>query len=337
MTLAGGRRPRVVALLLGLVAVAVAVVVGLTSPWSVVPEGLPGVAGERTAERADPGDPCVGPGALVDDNDCGSIQGDGPLLAPPDAVKAQLKDRLLQRCQASIAGTELRQCIIGEVADPRETVALVGDSHAISLLRAADELGKRRGWRVVVHGKGSCPSTDAHRTLAGETGPARSDACRAYNTAVDRALLGDPAVTRVIATSYTSRYGWLPFAGATGTAAGQKGFAARFDRWRDAGKEVVVIADVPSPRKGLSAPACVAANPAPSDACTMPRAEAVGEDLAVTAARSLGLRVVDLTDLFCDSTTCYARVGDTIVYRDTDHLSFEYARLLAPFIDQRLG
>ena len=47
--------------------------------------------------------------------------------------------------------------------------------------------------------------------------------------------------------------------------------------------------------------------------------------------------MVDLTDLFCDATTCFSQVGDVIVYKDRSHVSNDYARLLAPFVDQRLG
>ncbi|PRY55880.1 hypothetical protein BCF74_12157 [Knoellia remsis] len=315
----------------------VGTVVGCTGSPAADPRESSATAATNSTATPDPDDPCLGPRSLVPANSCDPVQGDGPLLASPQSVSAQLKDPLLQRCQASIAGTELRDCVLGTTASPRETVALVGDSHAISLLRTFDELGKRRGWKVIVHGKGSCPSSDAVRTLPTEATPERRNACHAYNRAVDAALLADRSVTRIFATSYTARYGWLPLGGATGAAAGEKGFTTRFERWRRAGKQVVVIADVPTPKKGVSMPDCVAANPGPSDACTTPRAEAVVPDLAVTAARALGITVVDLTDLFCDDTTCYGLVGDTIVYRDTDHLAFEYAALLAPYLDERLG
>lgn len=334
------------------VAVALATVVALASgcgAGSDEPSDSPTAPTRATSRTSAPpaptptqpphtaGDPCVGPGALVPANDCDSVQGTGPLVASPADMKAQLKDALLQKCQASIAGTELRDCVLGDTTAPTETVALVGDSHAISFLRMADALGKRRGWKVVVHGKGSCPSSDAVRTLAAETAPARRTACQTYNRTVDAVLLEDRTITRVLASSYTARYGWLPFAGATDDAAGVKGFATRFARWKKAGKKVTVIADVPSPREGLSVPECVASHPDPGDSCTTPRAEAVPVDLAVTAARSAGVQVVDLTDLFCDARTCFGRVGDVIVYRDTDHLSFEYSAMLAPFVDERLG
>jgi hypothetical protein len=199
-----------------------------------------------------------------------------------------------------------------------------------------DELGKRRGWKVVVHTKGSCPSNDAARVLPTETSGERQASCTAYNEAVDKAILADRSISLVLATSFTRAYDWSGGDGAKGPAAGEAGFASRFERWSEAGKDVVVIADVPAPAAGL-VPDCIAGNSEDPSACAMPRDEAVVPDIAVAAARSDGLRTIDLTDLFCDDTTCYSQVGDVIVYKDRSHLSTEYSRLLAPFVDERLG
>ena len=46
------------------------------------------------------------------------------------------------------------------------------------------------------------------------------------------------------------------------------------------------------------------------------------------------MRLLDLTDQFCDSRWCYAVVGDVIVYRDYSHLSDEYSALLAPYLSR---
>ena len=42
------------------------------------------------------------------------------------------------------------------------------------------------------------------------------------------------------------------------------------------------------------------------------------------------MSVIDLTDRLCDTSWCYARIGSLAVYRDANHVSLEYARLLAP-------
>jgi hypothetical protein len=203
------------------------------------------------------------------------------------------------------------------------------------MLPTVDELGKRRGWKVVVHTKGSCPSTDARRTVAGETSDERQKSCVAYNEAVDKAILADRSISQVLATSYTRAYGWEGADGSAGAAAGRAGFTSRYERWVDAGKAVTVITDVPA-TAGDPVPSCIAQHLQDPDACAVARAEAVVPDLNVAAASAAKLPVVDLTDLFCDADTCFSQVGDVIVYRDRSHLSIEYATMLAPFLDSRL-
>ena len=55
-----------------------------------------------------------------------------------------------------------------------------------------------------------------------------------------------------------------------------------------------------------------------------------------TAAANLGVQLVDLTDRVCTSDVCPAVVGEILVWRGANHLTATYARLLAPYLDQRL-
>ena len=48
------------------------------------------------------------------------------------------------------------------------------------------------------------------------------------------------------------------------------------------------------------------------------------------------VHLIDLTDRFCDRTTCYPVVGDLIVYGDTSHLTTDYAEALAPYLSERV-
>jgi len=316
--------------------VGMAVVVGSTATWSTALERREASARQDAADRLTGGDKCIGPGALVSANDCGPVAGDGPLVAPPEVVIVQNEEPLLRRCQQSLGGAGLLDCVVGDPSGRNGTVALVGDSHAGAFVPMVDELGKRRGWKVVVHTKGSCPSNDAARVLPTETSGERQASCTAYNEAVDKVVLEDPSISLVLATSYTRAYDWLGADGAKGAAAGEAGFASRFTRWSKAGKDVAVIADVPATAGGV-VPTCIAANPDDPQKCAVPRSRAVVPDLAVTAAKDANVPVIDLTDLFCDATSCFSRVGDVIVYKDRSHLSTEYSKLLAPFVDQRLG
>ncbi|KGN41115.1 hypothetical protein N801_09090 [Knoellia aerolata DSM 18566] len=312
-----------------------ALVVGFTTAWGTSLERREAVAAQQTKERLAVADRCLGPGALVEANDCGPVAGDGPLVAPVESVLAQVRDPRIRACQQTLESPAILDCVVGDPSGSKGTIALVGDSHAGALLPMADELGKRRGWKVVVHTKGSCPSTDALRVLDVETSDERQESCAAYNAAVDEAILGDESISMVIASSFTRAYRWEGLGGATGAEAGKAGFSRRYDRWVDAGKDVRVISDVPA-TSGELVPGCIAANPTAPEKCAVPRGTAVVEDLAVTAARAADIPVIDLTDLFCDQTSCYARVGDVIVYKDSSHLSTEYSTMLATHVEVRL-
>lgn len=317
-------------------AVGMAVVVGLTSMWSLALDRREASAAQRAEHRLANGDRCLGPGALVAANDCASIAGEGPLVTPPEVVLSEIKDPRMRRCQQSLGSAVLLDCVVGDPAGKNGTIALVGDSHAGAFVPMVDELGKRRGWKVIVHTKGSCPSTDATRVLAAETSDERQASCTAYNAAVDKQLLADPSISLILASSYTRAYEWKGAGAATGPKAAQAGFTSRFERWTAAGKDVRVIVDVPATAGDL-VPSCIAINADDPQKCAVPRAKAVVEDLAATAARAAGVPVIDLTDLFCDDSSCFSQVGDVIVYKDRSHLSTEYSTLLAPFVDQRLG
>ena len=51
------------------------------------------------------------------------------------------------------------------------------------------------------------------------------------------------------------------------------------------------------------------------------------EQAATTGA---GGHYADLTDLFCTPERCPMIVGNTLVFRDDNHVTTEYAQLLAP-------
>jgi hypothetical protein len=80
-------------------------------------------------------------------------------------------------------------------------------------------------------------------------------------------------------------------------------------------------------------PACLSGHLDDATACAPARADAVSragvaaEQAAVTGA---GGHYADLTDLFCTPERCPMIVGNTLVFRDDNHVTTEYARLLAP-------
>ena len=147
-----------------------------------------------------------------------------------------------------------------------------------------------------------------------------------------RERLTTTEITDIFVSAY-SAYDWDSRPGHELDDPGVEGFAGAWARLTDAGHRVYVLADPPSP--GGDAPNCLAQNPDDFAACTVPRDQALPEDVqiaAVEAAADPQVHLIDLTEAFCDDSTCYPVVGNVIVYRDYSHLSVEYAQLLAPLI-----
>jgi hypothetical protein len=219
------------------------------------------------------------------------------------------------------------------------TVALVGDSHAGALMPLMDRLGKQLGWDVIASTMASCPATSARRVLHNETNDQRQVACEAFNAKVDRQILDNPAITDVFVASFTSAYAWDNIPGSTLANPGVDGFQTTWKRWTVAGKRVHVLRDVPSTGH-RAIPSCLELARSHPETCARARSEALPEDLAATAARAMGnpsVSVLDLTPQFCNATTCFAQIGNVIVYHDTSHLSVEYSELLAPFVAKQLA
>ncbi|WP_449374710.1 SGNH hydrolase domain-containing protein [Arthrobacter psychrolactophilus] len=109
--------------------------------------------------------------------------------------------------------------------------------------------------------------------------------------------------------------------------------------WQKAGKRVVVFDDVPR-TNGQYIPTCLESNPSDPLKCASPISQALPENMNLTKAAEQmsghGVTRIKLRDYFCDVTLCYPVVGSVIVYRDYSHVSADYARALAPFIEAQL-
>jgi hypothetical protein len=48
------------------------------------------------------------------------------------------------------------------------------------------------------------------------------------------------------------------------------------------------------------------------------------------------VHLVDLSDYFCDATTCFPAAGNLMIYRDDNHITATYMRTLAPMLEREL-
>ena len=120
--------------------------------------------------------------------------------------------------------------------------------------------------------------------------------------------------------------------------AGVEGFSLRWAEVEALGTKVIALIDNPLPSADIDD--CVGKNLSDLSRCALRRSSAVGGSgapaLLAAAAKTPGVDVVDLTDYFCDATTCPAVIGNVIVYRGGYHLTDTYIRTLAPILAWRL-
>ncbi|TDE96136.1 acyltransferase [Occultella glacieicola] len=274
---------------------------------------------------------CFGPAAIAAPDACGSVIGAGPVNPPPEVVAEQNSEPRFPDCQTSLASAALRSCTIGSSdPDPERVIAMIGDSHGTQWFTALDALGRERNWQVRTYTKSSCPPTNALRGLPSEQTGEAQQLCTEWLAAVNADLAAHPEITDIVTTAYSSAYTYESAPGEDYADPASDGYADVWSQWIEQGHPVHVIAAVPR-TQGENVPDCLATAQVPID-CATDRADAVPADPLVAAADSAGANLIDLTDHFCDETTCYPVIGDVIVYRDYSHISAEYSVALVPFL-----
>ena len=84
-----------------------------------------------------------------------------------------------------------------------------------------------------------------------------------------------------------------------------------------------------------SVPTCLSGHLDDAAACAPTRSVAVNDGgIAAEKAATTGSGgyYADLTDLFCVPDRCPVIVGNTLVFRDDNHVTTEYAQLLTPVV-----
>jgi hypothetical protein len=102
---------------------------------------------------------------------------------------------------------------------------------------------------------------------------------------------------------------------------------------RATGAAVLVLGPVPSPHRNV--PTCLSDHLDSAASCGLDRvavldAEGIAAEEAATVAA--GGRYADLSALFCAADRCPVVAGDQLVFRDDNHITVEYASVLAPVI-----
>ena len=249
-------------------------------------------------------------------------------LEPPLAeTTAELQAMLFHGCLLDRFQVAQPECALGDTASTARAV-LVGDSHAMMWVPAFQQIAEQRHWRLEILGKATCPLMDV--PIQG----AASMHCDQWRAQILARLRAEHP--RLVVVSMWRGYG--------PSYDKIRGFTAYDPVWissltrlvqqlRGTGAQVLVLGPIPDPRAVV--PICVSAHLDDATACSPPKSAAVnesgiaGESAATEAA---GGHYADVTGLFCTPDRCPVIVGNSLVYVDWNHVTLEYARLLAPVI-----
>jgi hypothetical protein len=220
-----------------------------------------------------------------------------------------------------------RLCNMG-VEDGDRTLVLIGDSHARAWIPAFNLINEEGGWQAYYLVKPQC--TAAHVPVASTRSTEVFEACSEFQDwVIEQVEDLDPDLV-VVASSppvngvfdddgdrVTSTEGIIPLLRA--------GYDELFLELDAAADEVVLLRDVP---KNPDDPAqCLTTGDPNLGTCVFEpsaRSQVLG-DVAVESASVSGARVVDPTPWLCYQNECPIVIGGLLSYRDTDHITTEYA------------
>lgn len=249
-----------------------------------------------------------------------------PSLAAAPADKAAV---FVNGCMRSWRDVGQSECasVKGD-GDTRTTVALIGDSHAAMWDPALQRVAEQRHWRLETMAKVTCPFLDIP-IVSPYLGRHYTECEQWRGEIVNRLAAERP---RLVVLSMSRRY-HADFSFASYDPAWIHALATVVAQLRGMGSQVLVLGPVADPQS--SAPTCLSAHLDDAGTCAPARSVAVngdGIDVEQRATTAAGGSYADLTDLFCSPERCPLVVGDTLVFRDDNHVTTEYAQLLAPVL-----
>lgn len=233
----------------------------------------------------------------------------------------------------------LRECNFAAPGQPTATVWLAGDSHAEQWKVAVFELARKHKWLLKESLVGGCPLVDVNRVAFMDVenrNPGLQKNCRDWSGAVTERIVQERPDMVFISTfgaketidDGTNRGQLEQYADAA---------KARYAAWTAAGSDVYVLRDTPLTLR-KSPQECLQLNPDNALACANPRSEALPPDPMAEAAKTMNsakVRVLDLSDQFCDPNLCYSAIGGIHVFFDADHASRSYISSLTPVLERR--
>ncbi len=220
-------------------------------------------------------------------------------------------------------------CVYGDLAS-RTTIALFGDSHALSWFPAVEQMAEDRGWKLLSLTMSAC--TPADMPVWNANFNRVSAACANWRSlAIARLVRARPAIILVTGTrgfAVVDASGKL-LTGDARTRAWDAGMHRTLAKLVPAAGEVIMIAD--TPLSLVDPPVCLSQHPSSVLACATPVKDAINDAWLAEERRVAdleGVGFIDPTRLVCPSSPCPAVLGNFLVYRDGGHLTATFSAAL---------
>ena len=310
---------------------AMGVVVALTTVQLVEVDGRAEDSAARRAMLLEEGGPCLGAAALSPGADC-------PPVAYADLIPSAIAagddrpdahgDIDKGYCRTGESHFRNVTCNFGDEDSPVK-ISLFGNSHAGQWLPTLQSIVADHGWQLETNIASRCAAADLPQKFQRK---GSSENCLAWVHRITDSIVAERPDLVVFTNKYQAAVRGYSLEDSEPLYVG--GYQRILSQIVDAGVPVLVIRDTPDP--GFDVPACVAEHPDDLSACdgSLRRWESAEPAIkAVEAIDSPLLRLVDLTDRFCDAERCRAVNGGVITYFDANHMTVTYARTLAPYLE----
>lgn len=217
-----------------------------------------------------------------------------------------------EECQAMYL-VEVRKCSYGELHNPKYVVALVAGSHSVHWFPALEPISRQLNFRLDVYNHDGCRFTDE------DPDDHLTPQCIEWNANLMDILI-EQRPDLVFTTASLNKRDYVP-----------AGYIGQWERLEGI-STIFAIRD--TPRMNESVPSCLVEHDNDVLKCSMPRDEALSAVLPWENTPGLPSNVIyaDLSDYFCDETTCYSVIGNVVVYRDQHHLTASYVKTLVPVL-----
>lgn len=249
-------------------------------------------------------------------------------LSPPlgDITKPEV---FVNGCVLSWDDVAQPECASG-VPDSTTTVALIGDSHAAMWQPALEPVALQQGWRLETMAKVTCPPMKLP-IVSPYLGREFTE-CKQWRAAVlERIERERPGL---IVLDMVRRYG-ADFGFVSYDQAWLDGLTRLVAQLGGTGARVLVLGPVPDPHGTV--PTCVSARMDDALACAPQRSIAMNDNgvaAEAAAVRAGGGQYADLGRYFCTDQLCPVIIGNTLVFRDDNHITAEYAKLMSPVVGE---